>query len=145
MLEKLKENALDCLLETGVNKDEAMDEGIDEAVISMTTLGRIGDSGKAPPILVALKSSLVARLVVRHASRLRTVSGLSRIYITPDMSQEDREKRKELVDQLKKKIAQFHEQHWVIRQGSVTSTGKFIPRKRERSASDEKAEASFNY
>ena len=71
-----------------------------------------------------MKESRSAHLVVKNAWRLSRIRELRQVYIKPDLNKDDREKQKRLRGELVKKIAQFPEQHWVVKQGVVTSMGK---------------------
>ena len=93
-----------------------------------TILGKVGKSGRAPPVLVTMKHPKDAALVLKYASRLNKIVGLRRVYVTPDLCKEERDKRRKLKDNLKKKIVEFPDQHWVIRRGAVFSSGKHTPR-----------------
>ena len=91
-------------------------------------MGKVGKWGRAPPVLVTMKHPKDAVLVLKYASRLSKVRGLRRVYVTPDLCKEERDKRRKLKDNLKKKIVEFPDQHWVIRRGAVSSSGKHNPR-----------------
>ena len=134
---KLKKIADECILE--VLRSEANVE-------HLTILGKVGKSDRAPPILVKMKFSEDARLVLKNASRLSKVKDLRRVYITPDLTRVEREEQKKLRDDLKAKIMEFPDRHWVIRQGSVSSKGNHTPRPRLDSTDDGKElDRSFNY
>ncbi len=102
----------------------------DGDIVNFKIMGKVGNSGRAPPVLVTMKCSDEARLVVKHAGRLSKVKELRRVYVTPDLSKEERDKRIKLKDEIKEKIKEFPEQHWVIRQGTVSSIGKHTPREK---------------
>ena len=145
--ESIKENAKGCLVEIrDTSKNEIPGNGLKDVVASMKILGKIGSCGKAPPVLVTMKNSFEAEHIIKHASRLSKVCMLRRVYVTPDMSKEERETQKKLVDDLKKKIEEFPEEHWVIRLGAITSKGKYSPRKRLNSKDEGKdLDRSFQY
>ena len=139
--EKLQACAVNCLAE--ILSDEPDCDIVD---LKFNFMGKIGNSGRAPPVLVTMKDSNEAHLVVKNAWRLSRVKELRRVYITPDLSKEDREKRKQLKEDLKKKIVEFPEQHWVIRQGAVSSKGKHTPSERLDSEDEGKEmDRSFCY
>ena len=93
-----------------------------------------------------MKSSQKAGLVIKNASELSKVHHLRRVYISPDLSKEDREKRKKLIGDLKEKIDQFPEEHWVIRGDTITSKGKFTTRGKLDSTDQGKdLDRSYNY
>ena len=52
--------------------------------------------------------------------------GRSTIYVTPDRTLEQQKKHKNLVKQLKEKIAVHPERRWVIRGDKVTDAGIFV-------------------
>ena len=115
-------------------------------IVSSKILGKVNESGKAPPILITVNCSKEAHLLVRHASRLSRVKGLRRVFVTPDLSKDDRDKQRKMNENLAKKIKEFPEEHWVIRQGVITSTGKFTPRKRLDDEDEGKElDRSFDY
>ena len=135
---QLKANARDCLTEAARIEDKD--------IVDFKILGRIVKSDRAPPVLVTLKSSQKAGLVIKNASELSKVHHLRRVYISPDLSQEDRQKRKKLIGDLKEKINQFPEEHWVIRGDTITSKGKFTPRGKLDSTDQGKdLDRSYNY
>ena len=141
--EKVKSNARDCLSKIrSVNDSE---KSLDEVVIGMKMLGKIGTSGKAPPVLVNMVSSFEAEQVLKFTSRLSKVHLLRKVYVTPDMTLEEREKQKKLVEALKRKIEEFPEEHWVIRNGLITSKGKFSPPDIDSSDEGQDLEKSFQY
>ncbi|KAL5247635.1 hypothetical protein ACHWQZ_G019501 [Mnemiopsis leidyi] len=105
--------------------NEALRGGPGE-VKELVVMGKMsGNSGKAPPVLVTLTNSEEARNVIKGASRLSRVQGLRNVYISPDLNKEERTRRKVLAEDLKKKIADFPEQYWYIRHGTVSSKGNF--------------------
>ena len=113
-------------------------------VVGLKVLGRVGDSGKAPPVLVTMKSSSEAQHLIKQAYRLNKIKHLRRIFLTADLSKDARVERGKAIEELKKKIRDFPEQRWVIRQGTVTSVGRFT----ERSSielNDSKLDKSFNF
>ena len=74
------------------------------------------------------------------------IEGFRRVYIAPDLSPIEREQRKKIVDDMKRKIAEFPEQYWFIRNGAVSSKGNFTPRPRLDSEDGGKdMDKSFNY
>lgn len=117
-------------------------------VNKIAILGKIEgqNAGKAPPVLVTLKSPEAVKRVLQGASRLSKIEGFRRVYIAPDLSPIEREKRKKIVDDMKRKIAEFPEQYWFIRNGAVSSKGNFTPRPRLDSEDGGKdMDKSFNY
>ena len=89
------EAASDVIIQTG-NSEENVETYI--------VLGKIDESGRAPPVLVRMKSRSYARNTLKRASCLRKVRGFSRVYITPDLGKDERLKRRGLQDTLKEKI-----------------------------------------
>ncbi|KAL5254732.1 hypothetical protein ACHWQZ_G014239 [Mnemiopsis leidyi] len=128
--------------------NEALRGGPGE-VKELVVMGKMsGNSGKAPPVLVTLTNSEEARNVIKGASRLSRVQGLRNVYISPDLNKEERTRRKVLAEDLKKKIADFPEQYWYIRHGTVSSKGKYVPRNQSNSKimdDDKEMDKSFNY
>ena len=111
-------------------------------VVNMKILGRVGNSGKAPPVLMTMRSASEAQYLIKNANRLSKVDHLRRVFVTEDLSKDAREKRRKVIEDLKKKIKDFPEQRWVIRQGAVTSVGKFTA---SQSTEEKKLGKSFNY
>ena len=74
-------------------------------VNKIAILGKIEgqNAGKAPPVLVTLKSPEAVKQVLQGASRLSKIEGFRRVYIAPDLSPLEREKRKKIVDDMKRK------------------------------------------
>ena len=119
---------------------------VEDAVVSIKLLGKIGTTGKAPPVMVTLKDSLEARQMLKYSSHLNKLYMLRRVYVTPDMSKEEREMQKKLVEDLKKKIEDFPEERWIIRNGSVISKGKWVTRERLNSQDEGKnMDISFKF
>ena len=96
-------------------------------------------------MLVTLKDSEDARHALEGASNLSKVQGLRNVYIAPDLNKEERRKRKELAEELKRKIAEFPEQYWFIRHGTVSSKGKYAPRTRSNMGDNKDLDKSFDY
>ena len=117
LIEHVKGMASDVVLEIA-GKD--LNDKPEELIV----LGKVNTSGRAPPVLVKMKNEKQAKLVLSRAHKLSSMYQLRRVYITPDMDKQAREKRRELKDLLKKKITEFPLQHWVIKSGTVTSIGK---------------------
>ena len=118
-----KESLRDDLIKTA--KDVISEVGYSEDnPETYTVLGMICESGKAQPILLQMKSTRDASFALKHDKRLRTVSGLSRVFIIPYLSKDQRVKHQGLHDELKTKVEEFPNQHLVIRKGKVNSTGE---------------------
>ncbi|MCP4456577.1 MAG: hypothetical protein GY816_00900 [Cytophagales bacterium] len=126
--EKLKTTAKYCVEEIESSIKSVSDYKF--GIVNSKILGKVGESSKAPPILLTMNGTNEARLLVRYANHLSKVKGLRKVFVTPDLSKDDRDKRRKLNEDLTKKIEEFPEEHWVIRQGTITSRGKFTPRKR---------------
>ncbi len=91
---------------------------------SVQVLGKVTNSGKAPPVLVKLKSEKESMHVLRNANKLSKVRCFRAVFITADLGEDELKNRRELVTKLKEKITKFPEEHWIIRDGKVTSNGK---------------------
>ena len=137
---KLKENIGQVIVEA-----TKCEYNLQRGVVRWRTLGKLGESGKAPPIMVTMETAKDAAFVVKSASHLSKIHGFRNVYICPDMSKEDREKRKVLSECLKKKIKDFPEHKWVIRQGVVTSIGRYNPPKLSESDDGKEMDRSFDY
>ena len=105
-------------------------------------MGKVGASRKAPPVLMTMESSDKAQYLIRNCSRLSKVTNLRRVFVTPDLSKQAREERRKMIVDLKKKITDFPDQRWVIRSGTITSVGRFVP---GRDKDDKNLDRSFRY
>ena len=96
----------------------------------ITVLGKMNTfrSGKAPPVLVRMENEKEAKAVLRAAKKLSQIKELRNVYIAADLDTESRAKRKKLREELKKKIKDSPQQHWIIREGEVKSVGEHTPR-----------------
>ena len=125
------------------------EEALYDEPVEMTVLGKISTSGRTPPVLVRMEDSRQAKFVLSQAHKLSKIYQLRRVYITPDMDNKEREKRRELKGLMKNKIAEFPEQHWVIKGGTVTSIGKHSPvdksKLKEELQEDKSLDRSYNY
>ena len=137
--ERIKRCATSCISEMVSSSDVG---AIVDDIVSVKILGKVGDSGKAPPVLMTMKCSSEAQRLIRNSYRLRRVIGLRRVFVTPDLSKEAREERKKTFEDLKRKITDFPEQRWIIKGDTVTSVGKFVPK---GNIEDNKLDRSFNY
>ena len=94
---------------------------------SIIILGKVADSGKAPPVLVKLKNEKEAKHVLRYAMKLAKVPAFRKVFVSADLGVDEVEKRRNLVQRLKDKIRDFPGEHWIIREGTVTSNGTHVP------------------
>ena len=93
----------------------------------MDILGKVDESGKAPPVLVKLKSEKETMHGLRCAKNLVKIREYRKVFISADLGVEEREKRRFLLLKLKEKISEFPEEHWIVRDGTVTSIVKHTP------------------
>ena len=139
--DQLKEKAMESVYETSnfVNHEDGLFKEI-------RLMGKIVENeGRAPPVLITMGSAELARKVLDGASQLSKMANLRRVYICPDLNKEDREVRKKLVADLKKKIEEFPGQYWVIRSGAVTSKGKYSGPRKRLDSEDEGKEMDRSY
>ena len=137
--EQIKRCAENCVRSImPVSKDDDEDFEITDIKI----LGKLGASGKAPPVLMTFESSEDSDYLIRNSSRLSRASNFRRVFITPDLSKDAREERRKTIKELKRKISDFPDKKWVIKGGTVTSVGKFEPR---RGYEDEAHNRSSDY
>ena len=88
-------------------------------------LGKLGDTtrGRIVPVLVKFKTDEDAKLVMKGKKYLKN-SSFHNVFITPDMDKEERDKQRQLVQELKKKISDAPDKHWFIRNGHIVSRDK---------------------
>ncbi len=67
----------------------------------MTILGKVNNSGKAPPVLVKLKNEEEAKHVLRFAYKLKKIREFRRVFVTPDLGIAAREKTENIVSGIK--------------------------------------------
>ena len=91
--------------------NEIVKSDVEFCIVSQKILGKVGESGRAPPILIKLRSSIEAQYVIKNGSRLSKVKDFRRVFVTPDLSKDDRDKRRRAYEDLKKKITEFPEEH----------------------------------
>ncbi len=96
-------------------------------VEDMIILGKVNDSGKAPPVLVKLKDDKEVSHVLKGAKNLAKFQALKKVFISRDLGVEEQEARRAVMLKLKDKIKDFPEEHWVVRNGMITSKGKYTP------------------
>ncbi len=118
----LKMLARSVLMETTSAEPEDL-PGVENMVI----LGKVADSGKAPPVLVKLNNDKEVSHILKGAKNLAKYQALRKVFISVDLGVEQREERRALMLKLKEKIRDFPEEHWVVRDGMVTSKGKYTP------------------
>ena len=106
------------------------------AVEDMEILGKVDESGKAPPVLVKLKNEGEVSHVLKCAKHLVKIREFRKVFISVDLGEEQRENRRALILKLKDKIRDFPSEHWVVRDGVVTSKGKHTPSKHVVSEED---------
>ena len=97
------------------------------AMEDMVILGKVDESGKAPPVLVKLSSEEEVSHIMKCAKQLAKIRELRKVFISVDLGEEQRENRRALILKLKEKIRDFPSEHWIIRDGVVTSKGKYTP------------------
>ena len=101
-------------------------ESLEKENLKFDLLGTFKDS-KAPLVRVDLGSEKLAQTLVRHAPFLNGLDlydNRNGVYIRKDLTVEERGRRRTLLETLREKIREFPNQHWVIRDGKVTSVGK---------------------
>ena len=112
--------------------EEAEDKNIEDAVLSviqhteekpkLLACRRLGErSGeKTRPIRVTFHSREMVRCVLAKSAKLKEVEGLSRVYLCPDRTLEQRRERKRLLGVLSEKRESCPEKRFILRGGVVT-------------------------
>ena len=82
---------------------------------------RIGQKkeGTVRPVKISFTSSVVVGNIIKKSSELRTVDGFDPIFIARDRSKEERQQRRFLVEELKRKRGEDSSQKYGIRNGKV--------------------------
>ena len=86
---------------------------------------RIGESKEGDqkrPVKVTFRSSTISRQVLAKASKLRSSSKFSDVFISPDRTPDQRAKQRELVVELKKRRAEDRGKNHFIRGDRVVTT-----------------------
>ena len=82
---------------------------------------RIGQKkeGTVRPVKISFTSSIVVGNIIKKSSQLKTVDGFDPIFIARDRSKEERQQRRFLVEELKRKRGEDSSQKYGIRNGKV--------------------------
>ena len=75
------------------------------------------------PIRTTFRDSVSARECLKQAPAQKT-KGYEKVYMSRDLSKRDRMKRREIVKELKAKIASQIDRYWVIKDGKVVDGGE---------------------
>jgi hypothetical protein len=107
-----------------INADE-------NSLVSVERIGRRPADCQGPdsrPIRATFRDSVSARECLKQAPALKTES-YEKVYMSRDLSKKDQLKRRELVKELKAKIASQIDRYWVIKDGKVVDGGERKDRK----------------
>ena len=87
---------------------------------------RLGSStsGKTRPVKVTTSSSIYAHQILRRRSALKESEKFSSVFIAPDRTFEERQERRELVTELKRRVSDDSSRRHFIRRGEVCSSAK---------------------
>ena len=94
--------------------------------VSVERIGRRPTDFRGPhsrPIRTTFRDSVSARECLKQAPALKT-KGYEKVYMSRDLSKRDRMKRREIVKELKAKIASQIDRYWVIKDGKVVDGGE---------------------
>ena len=82
---------------------------------------RIGQqkSGTTRPIRIRVQNPAIVHQILQKARKLKDIDGYKTIYLSPDRTLEERNTRRELVNQLKKKRANDPDNHYHISRGQI--------------------------
>jgi hypothetical protein len=113
------------------DKNETISEKVEEVFVSVGekpsfVASRIGkkSNGKARPVKVTLTGNSSVSQILFKAKRLRTVEAHKSVFISPDMSPDERARHKQLVMDLKSKISNQPDKRHFIRQGHIVTVDK---------------------
>ena len=82
----------------------------------MIRLGRKGDNGKPRPLLVQLGSRLAKNLIMDSLFRLKSIDAKFKgITVSHDMTKNERDECRKLVDEAKQKENQDESGEWIYR------------------------------
>ena len=104
----------------------------------MVILGKLVSGEKKAPLILATMDSVenVKIVLTQCAKNLKNFPDLKNIYVTADLTEEEREHRKSLLEKLRSKIREDPSQHWVIRSGTILATEKHIQNSRRKNSSE---------
>ena len=82
---------------------------------------RIGQqkSGTTRPIRIRVQNPAIVHQILQKAGKLKDIDGYKTINLSPDRTLEERNTRRELVNQLKKKRTSDPDNHYQIRNGQI--------------------------
>ena len=93
--------------------------------VDATRLGKMCvNNEKKRPIKVVMSSSAAVNQILSKARKLRSVAKFENVYLTPDRTEDDRNKHRELVREMKKLSAEKPAMKHFIRDGKVISVEK---------------------
>ena len=89
---------------------------------------RIGKKkpGVTRPVKVKLRNGAAAIQILRKSSELKKSARFMRVFLCPDRSEEERDSQRQLVAELKKKIAEEPHQTHFIREGTIISRSRTV-------------------
>ena len=114
------------------NENENLAQKIDEVFeclgekprVEASRLGKKRSETAARPVKVTLSSSTFVQLILSKSRMLRTSEKHKSVFLSPDRAAEERLKQKELVTELKEKIAQDSQKRHFIRGGKIITVDK---------------------
>ena len=113
------------------DKNETLSDKVDEVFVSVGekpsfVATRIGkkSADKTRPVKITLTSNGLVNQILYKSKRLRTVEALKSVFMSPDMSPDERARHKQLVMDLKLKISDQPERRHYIRQGQIVTVDK---------------------
>ena len=89
-------------------------------------LGKKKVGGKGRPVKVTLSNSAFISQILRKARNLKTTAEYQSVFISPDLTPEERTKQRELILELKKRTAEAPDMRHYIRGGKVFSVEKSV-------------------
>lgn len=98
----------------------------EEDVVDVNQVKSQSDTTVAARVTLSHRALVFKALKLAKLLKSSMYSGRSTIYVTPDRTLEQQKKHKNLVKQLKEKIAVHPERRWVIRGDKITDAGRFI-------------------
>ncbi len=109
--------------EEGENLNSRVDEVLEtvgqKPKVDVHRLGKKNTSGPARPIKVCVSSSLIVDQILGNARNLRHTAKFKTVFLGPDRSVEQRQARKELVQEMKAKALAEQDKKFYIRDGKI--------------------------
>ena len=104
--------------------DQLFQEIGEKPLYEACRMGRNKTDGNARPIKITTKSSTVVDQILFKARKLKQVEKYKSVYLNPDRSPEQRNKRRDLVKELKRLSAEETDKRYFIKNDEICSVNK---------------------